>query len=65
MRKIILIRHAKATKDISYNDIDRPLIEIGVLRAEKVARQSQKLVEFKFYVTSSPSIRTIETAKIF
>ena len=44
MRKIILIRHAKATKDISYNDIDRPLIEIGVLRAEKVARQSQKLV---------------------
>lgn len=65
MRKIILIRHAKATKDISYKDINRPLIEIGVLRAEKVARQSQKLVKSKFYVTSSPSIRTIETAKIF
>lgn len=65
MKKLILIRHAKSSWDISCRDIDRPLLNVGIERAIKVAKKTKLLVNADYYFTSSPATRAFETAKIF
>jgi len=65
MRKLILIRHAKSSWVIPCKDIDRPLLEVGIERATKVAIKAKSFVNADYYFTSSPATRAFETAKIF
>jgi phosphohistidine phosphatase len=64
MKKLLLIRHAKAVHDISYKDFERPLkhsgIQDAILMSERLNSESispQALI-------TSPSIRTQATADI-
>jgi phosphohistidine phosphatase len=65
MKKLLLIRHAKAEKITSVKDIDRPLKYIGIQDARFMAdRLKEKSVIPQFIVTS-PALRTKTTAEIF
>ncbi|WP_184541690.1 SixA phosphatase family protein [Mucilaginibacter sp. FT3.2] len=65
MKKLLLIRHAKATHENGYIDFDRPLKQSGkedaVLMASIIKGQS---IIPQFFVTS-PALRTQTTADIF
>ena len=65
MKKLLLIRHAKAEKDSPGRDFDRPLKYTGIqdttfmadrLKAESIVPQ---------LIVSSPALRTKTTAEIF
>jgi len=65
MKKLLLIRHAKAVHDPAYQDFERPLKPSGVRDAEAMA---EKLLHEKIVpqvLISSPSLRTLSTANIF
>jgi len=65
MKRLLLIRHAKAEKDTAGKDIDRPLKYIGIQDATFMAARlkEQKLVPQ--LIITSPSLRTKTTAEIF
>ncbi len=65
MKKIILIRHAKASLEYYLNDFDRPLLEVGIDKSIKVAHKSKLFIDHDSLIISSSSKRTSETAKIF
>jgi phosphohistidine phosphatase len=64
MKKLLLVRHAKAVHDISYKDFERPLknsgIQDAILMSERLNSES---ISPQFLITS-PSIRTQATADI-
>ncbi|MBS1531274.1 MAG: histidine phosphatase family protein [Bacteroidetes bacterium] len=65
MKKLLLIRHAKAVHDNAYKDFERPLTHKGVKDAKFMA---EKLLEEKLVpqiLITSPAIRTLATADIF
>jgi phosphohistidine phosphatase len=65
MKKLLLIRHAKAVHDTSYSDFERPLKHSGtrdaMMMAERMERESIK----PQLLITSPSLRTAATADIF
>jgi len=65
MKRLLLIRHAKAEKDTAGKDIDRPLKYIGIQDATFMAARltEQKLVPQ--LIITSPALRTKTTAEIF
>jgi phosphohistidine phosphatase len=65
MKQIFLIRHAKSSWNFPVNDINRPLINVGIQNAIKVALNSKQLLTDDFIIWSSPAKRAFETAKIF
>ncbi len=65
MRKLILIRHAKSSWEVPCKDIYRPLTDVGIERANKVAIKTKSFINTDYYITSSPATRAFETAKIF
>ena len=65
MKKIILIRHAKAQQLFSISDHDRPLTEVGVQTAIKLAIKSKSYISTNSFIVSSSSVRTSQTAKLF
>ena len=65
MKKLLLIRHAKAVHDISYDDFERPLTPKGIKDAEFMAERLQKKHVVPQILVSSPAIRALATADIF
>jgi len=64
MKKIILIRHAKAEKGEDIDDIDRKLSEKGIVNAKLIAKiLNKKEIMFDLMI-SSPARRSLETAQI-
>ncbi|OOQ56887.1 SixA phosphatase family protein [Mucilaginibacter pedocola] len=65
MKKLLLIRHAKATQESGYTDFERPLTDKGVKGAEAMAQHLlEKGIIPQAFVTS-PALRTHTTANIF
>ncbi|MCZ8198504.1 MAG: histidine phosphatase family protein [Flavobacterium sp.] len=65
MKNLILIRHAKATQDLSFKDFDRNIIPKGINNSILVAEKSKYLVDSSYTIWSSSAIRTHETCKVF
>ena len=65
MKKLLLVRHAKAVHDADYSDFERPLKHSGTRDAITMTdRLSRESVVPQLLVTS-PSLRTLATADIF
>ena len=66
MKKLYLIRHAKAEKaSAGIIDIDRPLHVSGIQEAGLMAARLFASGEIPDAITCSPSVRTFSTAMIF
>jgi phosphohistidine phosphatase len=65
MKKLLLIRHAKAEKDTSVKDIDRPLKYIGIQDARFMAERLKEKSIIPQFIVTSPALRTKTTAEIF
>jgi phosphohistidine phosphatase len=65
MKKLLLIRHAKATHETSYTDFERPLTDKGFKQAELMVERVQENQIQPQVLVASPSLRTISTANIF
>jgi phosphohistidine phosphatase len=65
MKKLLLIRHAKAVHDTSYEDFERPLKHSGIKDAEMMAEKVKKEDCIPQILITSPSIRTQATTDIF
>jgi phosphohistidine phosphatase len=65
MKKLLLIRHAKAEKETSVKDIDRPLKYIGIQDATFMAEHLKENAIIPQFIVSSPALRTKTTAEIF
>ena len=65
MKKLLLIRHAKATHDSGYIDFERPLKKSGIQDATTMAQRLHAENIIPKLIISSPSLRTIATADIF
>ena len=65
MKKLLLIRHAKAVHDLSYDDFERPWKHSGIKDAEFMAERliSEKIIPKQ--LITSPALRTVSTADIF
>lgn len=65
MKTLLLVRHAKSDWPVDVEDFDRPLNELGMINAPKMARFLQdKLIEIDTFI-SSPAKRALETCKLF
>jgi phosphohistidine phosphatase len=64
MKKLLLIRHAKATHDIGYADFERPLKPSGMEDAELMAFIVKKNGTVPQIIITSPALRTQSTADI-
>ena len=65
MKKLLLIRHAKAEKETSVKDIERPLKYIGIQDAAFMAGKLKDDSRIPQIIVSSPAVRTKTTAEIF
>jgi phosphohistidine phosphatase len=65
MKKLLLIRHAKAEKDTSVKDINRPLKYIGIQDAGFMADRIKEKSIIPQIIITSPALRTKTTAEIF
>ncbi len=65
MKTLILVRHAKATKAMhNFDDIDRPLVEKGILDAYKLAYWLKAQKCNPDQVICSPAVRAYSTGLI-
>ncbi|OFX57886.1 MAG: hypothetical protein A2046_08860 [Bacteroidetes bacterium GWA2_30_7] len=64
MKKIILVRHAKAEDSVTTTDKERSLVMKGKKQAQFVAEKIKKSVKPDLIITSS-AFRALETAIIF
>ena len=65
MKKLILIRHAKASHEMGYADFERPLKPSGMQDAAIMAARLREAGFMPEALVSSPALRTITTANIF
>jgi phosphohistidine phosphatase len=65
MKKLLLIRHAKAVHDLSYEDFERPLTRSGIKDAEFMAERLLKKSIVPQLLITSPALRALATADIF
>jgi phosphohistidine phosphatase len=65
MKKLLLVRHAKAEKDAAGNDFDRPLKYIGMQDAGFMADRLKERLLVPELIVTSPALRTLTTAEIF
>ena len=65
MKKLLLIRHAKAEKDTVGKDFDRPLKYPGIQDARFMAEQMAEAGIIPQLMVTSPALRTKTTAEIF
>jgi phosphohistidine phosphatase len=65
MKKLMLIRHAKAEKEPFSSDFDRPLKYIGIQDATFMADRIKDLSLVPQHIVTSPALRTKTTAEIF
>jgi phosphohistidine phosphatase len=65
MKKLVIIRHAKATHETGYIDFERPLTPNGMHDAAIMAGRLKENSQAPQMLVSSPALRTISTANIF
>jgi len=65
MKKLLLVRHAKATHETGYADFDRPLKQSGMKDALFMADVIKDRFIIPEYFVTSPALRTLTTAQIF
>lgn len=65
MKKLMLIRHAKAEKVTNVKDFDRPLKYIGMQDAAFMADRIRGNKMIPQLIVTSPALRTKTTAEIF
>lgn len=64
MKKLLLIRHAKATHESGYIDFERPLKPSGLKDAAIMAGRLKDHHIIPQIVVTSPSLRTLTTANV-
>jgi phosphohistidine phosphatase len=64
MKKLLLVRHAKAVHDDSYSDFERPLKHSGMRDTTIMAERIESTGYTPEILVSSPSLRTLSTANI-
>lgn len=64
MKKIVLVRHAKAEDEVTSSDKERSLVAKGKKQAKFVAEKLKKNITPDLIITSS-AFRALETALIF
>jgi phosphohistidine phosphatase len=64
MKKLLLVRHAKASHDTSYSDFERPLKHSGISDATFMAERLKSESIIPQLLVASSSIRTEATADI-
>ncbi|MDB5115318.1 MAG: hypothetical protein JWQ79_810 [Mucilaginibacter sp.] len=65
MKKLLLIRHARATHESGYVDFERPLKTSGLHDAEIMAGRLNEIAFVPQLLISSPALRTLSTANVF
>ena len=65
MKRLLLIRHAKATHETGFIDFERPLQESGLYDAAVMAARLKDKGLIPQMLVSSPALRTISTANVF
>jgi phosphohistidine phosphatase len=65
MKKLLLIRHAKAVHDVDYTDFERPLKHSGTEDAILMAERLNSEAIIPQLLVTSPALRTLATADIF
>ena len=65
MKKLLLIRHAKATHETGYIDFERPLQERGLQDAAIMAGRLKEKNLIPQILVASPALRTLSTANVF
>ena len=65
MKKLLLIRHAKATHESGFKDFERPLQESGLHDAAVMASHLKEKGHVPKILIASPALRTISTANVF
>jgi phosphohistidine phosphatase len=65
MKKLLLIRHAKAEKETFGKDFDRPLKYTGIQDARFMADRLKEKAIIPQLIVSSPALRANTTAEIF
>ncbi|MBL4679040.1 MAG: histidine phosphatase family protein [Mucilaginibacter sp.] len=65
MKKLLLIRHAKATHEPGYIDFERPLTNKGFEQCETMTARLIKNNIKPQLLVSSPALRTLSTANVF
>jgi phosphohistidine phosphatase len=65
MKKLLLIRHAKATHESGYVDFERPLKQSGMQDALFMANVLKNQSIIPEIIVTSPALRTLTTAQIF
>lgn len=64
MKKLLLIRHAKATHETGYVDFERPLKPSGLRDAAIMAGRLKEHNIIPRILVSSPALRTLATANV-
>lgn len=65
MKRISVLRHGKSSWDqLDLKDIDRPLLEKGKKRTQKIAKYMKENGIFPDCIISSPASRALETTNI-
>lgn len=65
MKRLLLIRHAKATHETGFEDFERPLKQSGLQDAAIMAGRLQASGLIPQVLVSSPALRTLSTANVF
>ncbi|MEO6498771.1 MAG: histidine phosphatase family protein [Mucilaginibacter sp.] len=65
MKKLLLIRHSKATHESGFDDFERPLTHSGMQDAALMAERLKARSVIPELLVSSPALRTLSTANIF
>jgi phosphohistidine phosphatase len=65
MKNLILIRHAKSSWKFDLKDIDRPLNEIGIFKANTISKKTISLISDQHYIYTSNANRALSTCYIF
>jgi phosphohistidine phosphatase len=65
MKKLLLIRHAKATHETGFADFERPLKPSGLQDAAIMAGRIKEQNLVPQVLVSSPALRTVSTANVF
>ena len=65
MKKLLLVRHAKAEKEVIGKDFDRPLKYTGIQDAAFMAERLKDRSFIPQLIITSPALRTKTTAEIF
>jgi phosphohistidine phosphatase len=65
MKRLLLIRHAKAEQGSSFNDFERPLKPRGIEDAQTISLNLRNKNIVPQMILSSPALRALATAQVF